>query len=459
MNRISRHTLYGAFALTLLSACDKKLDLQPYQSIDAATALTTSKDVEATLLGAYSGLGGYYLYGGQIQLTADLMADDKEISWGGTFVDPGQFYDKTLLKNNGFVQRIWTDAYNVINGCNSVLATMSKVDAAKKNRIEGEARFIRGSLYFELVKLFGKTWGDGDNAANPGVPLVTTPTNLTPTSEDLAALALRRNSVAEVYAQVLDDLTKAESLLPDAATTTTSGKMTGQATKWAAAAMLSRVYLMQLNYAGARDAANRVINSKKYALNELYEFSFNNVNQNSPENIFSTQVTSQDGDNSLRTFYSIDERGDIEILRKHVLLYEDGDDRLSLFGVSGGSIYTFKYNAQFSNVPILRLAEMYLTRAEANFRLGTSVGDSPLNDVNLIRARANLGALASTALNLAAILKERKLELMFEGQLLYDLKRTRRPVGTIAWNSERLVYPVPQRETDVNKNLTQNPGY
>ncbi len=446
------YILLAAITLTV-SSCGDKLDIAPTQSIDQDVALTTSKDVEAALIGAYDALGDYYVWGGQIQMSSDLLAATNELQWLGSFVDPGQFYDKRILTNNLYASNIWTESYNTINICNNVLANIDKVDAAKKNRIQGEALFIRASVYFELVRLFAKTWGDGDNTVNPGVPLV-----LTPTTEINNGSYVSRNSVAQVYAKVLEDLTAAESLLPDAASTSTSGKMTGQATKWAAAGILSRVYLMQQNYAAARDAANRVIQSNRYALNQDYAASFNLVNMNSPENIFSTQVTSQDGDNSLRTFYSIDSRGEIHITANHLNEYEPGDERANLF-YEDDDFFTEKFNTIYSNVPIIRLAEMYLTRAEANFRLNTSVGATPLADINLIRNRVSLPALTSTSLTLNAILKERKLELMFEGHLLHDLKRTRRSVGAISFNANNLVYPIPQRETDVNSQLVQNPGY
>jgi starch-binding outer membrane protein, SusD/RagB family len=111
----------------------------------------------------------------------------------------------------------------------------------------------------------------------------------------------------------------------------------------------------------------------------------------------------------------------------------------------------------------MRLAEMYLTRAEANFRLSSAVGDTPLNDINRIRTRAGLANRVT--LTLDDILRERQLELAFEGHYLHDLKRTRRSTAGSnnsngpAWNSPLLIFPIPQRELDVNVNLTQNDGY
>jgi hypothetical protein len=163
----------------------------------------------------------------------------------------------------------------------------------------------------------------------------------------------------------------------------------------------------------------------------------------------------------MNLFYAPDEfggRGDITILQPHLDLYEAGDERATLFFADANGIQrTGKWIEIFGNVNIVRLAEMYLTRAEANFREGTAVGDTPLNDVNTIRDRAELPPL--TAVDLDAILLERKLELAFEGHLLHDLKRTQQPVGGLVFDAPELVYPIPQREIDVNDNLQQNEGY
>ncbi|MCU0451824.1 MAG: RagB/SusD family nutrient uptake outer membrane protein [Bernardetiaceae bacterium] len=102
---------------------------------------------------------------------------------------------------------------------------------------------------------------------------------------------------------------------------------------------------------------------------------------------------------------------------------------------------------------------MYLTRAECNARLNTSVGASPADDVNRIRTRAGLPNLTASTASVATILRERRLELAFEGTLIHDLRRTQSNVSTFPYNADRLVMPVPQREIDTNRNLVQNPGY
>jgi hypothetical protein len=147
----------------------------------------------------------------------------------------------------------------------------------------------------------------------------------------------------------------------------------------------------------------------------------------------------------------------MKIQAAHLTNYESTDVRRAFFVISGGSRYTQKHLDRFGDVPVIRLAEMYLTRAEANFRQNTAVGATPLADVNLIRKRAGLADLTTATLD--AILKERVAELSLEGNNLFESRRLAKSVGTLAWNAPSLILPIPQREMDVNKELKQNEGY
>ncbi|MDX2306496.1 MAG: RagB/SusD family nutrient uptake outer membrane protein [Microscillaceae bacterium] len=441
--------MYLFAGLLILSSCDKRLDIEPAQSISPEEALSTSKGVQATLIGAYASMGDADVYGGRVYVAPDLLADNGDVTWSGTFQGLTQIFNKEIPIDNGFVEDTWLDSYEVINVANNVLSAIDVVIEADQERVEGEAKFIRGSIYFELIKLYAKTYQDGSPASNPGVPIVLEPTR--GVTEGPA-----RNTVEEVYTQIIADLTDAEGLLPES-----NGFF---ANKYAATAMLSRVYLMQGNYAAARDAADRVISSDEFELVDYYPDEFPYPGQvrvdNTSEDIYAQQVSDQNGTNSLNQFYASSAdggRGDIQIENQHLDLYEDDDERLDLFFNDDGSIRTGKFSNVFGNVKIIRLAEMYLTRAEANFRLGTSVGATALEDINTIRDRVGLDDL--TALTLDDILKERYLELAFEGQFLHDIKRTQGSVGNLPWNSPKLVYPIPQRELIVNPNLVQNEGY
>lgn len=438
-----------------MASCTSQLDIKPVNSVATGQALSTASDLNALLVGAYDGLSGINLYGGSLIRDGELLAtvpSSGDVNWTGTFTAPQQIYTKNILVNNGQADVTWTDAYRTINICNTVLANLNLAATTDQARIEGEAKFIRGSLYFELVRFFGKDWSDGDPNASLGVPLVTTPTvNLDANSN------VPRSTVAAVYTQVLADLTDAEAKLP--------ATNSFFATKGAAGAQLSRVYLQKADYANAANAANRVITSKTYQLVDTdlvfdtREFQ-NGINSN--ETIFAIQITDQDGINDVNTFYASSSeggRGDIDINESFIAQFGSTDRRAGLFYDDDGLFRTEKFINQYGNIQVLRLAEMYLTRAEANFRSGTTIGDTPLNDVNVIRNRAGATLLTTAQLTLANILRERRFELAFEGTYIHDIKRTKASVGTLPYNSPKLLFPIPLREITTNPALLQNAGY
>lgn len=443
--------LYLLLALLLATGCSKKLDIKPTQSISEDQVFTNDANIKAALNGAYDKISSGSLLGGDLQLFAELLAADGEIRWAGTYNQPEEVYNKAILTNNSYVFSTWSTAYSAINICNNIISAINVVNADDRDRIRGEALFLRGLMYFELVKLFGQPYSAGNTTSNLGVPLIITPTigNISDANR------VPRNTVEEVYTQVLDDLTDAKTLLPE--------ENGVYATTYMAAAVLSRVYLQMANYVGARDEANYVIESGYYDMPSTYAASFNNT-ANSSGDILAMQVTAQDGDNDMHLFWSIPDYGardgDVDVLQKHINLYEVGDARLALFYIDDLDIYrSGKWKLQYRNIPCIRLAEMYLTRAESNFRLSTNVGNTPDADINdVIRAKAGLGSITIT---LNAILLERHKELAHEGQRIHDVKRLKQSVDGFAYNDNKLVFPIPIREINAVGGgvLQQNPGY
>ena len=185
-------------------------------------------------------------YGGQIFVGADLLGDSGQLNWSGTYEQFTQIHNKTIPVTNSFVADTWLAGYKAINDVNNVLAHLDLVVDAEKDRVEGEAKFIRGSVYFDLVRMYAKAWNDGDPDSNDGVPLVLTPTTLISDANKV-----KRNTVAEVYAQVISDLTDAPQKCSEADNTYIF------ATNIAAYAMLARVYLQQQDYANALQAENK----------------------------------------------------------------------------------------------------------------------------------------------------------------------------------------------------------
>jgi hypothetical protein len=431
----------------LLASCENELDLRPAQSISEEQALENEANIKAVLVGAYDELGSGNLFGGESLRNSELQGGDGEILWVGTFSAPREIFLKDMIAENGDAQGTWIDAYETINIANNVLTGLDKVNESDRAVVEGEALFIRALVYFELVRFYALPFEPGGGNTQVGVPLILTPTRSITSDNNVA-----RANVSQVYDQILADLIQAEANLP----LTNSWR----ASSTAASAALARVYLQMGDFSNARDKANVVIESGFYTLVLNYPEAFNR-DANSTEDIFAIQVTNQDGTNSMNTFFSIPDfggrDGDIDVLDGHLNLYDPADERLSLFYLGNGAVRSGKWNNQFGNIGLFRLAEMYLVRAECNERLGTAVGASPEEDYNTVHTRAGLPEVMDVSLE--EILLERRLELAHEGFRIHDIKRLQQSIGGYAYNSDVLVFPIPARELDANPNLTQNPGY
>lgn len=439
-------SLFGA----ILTGCEDRLELEPRQQISVEVATGTEENIENILIGTYAEAGQSASYGGYFQLLADLYGFTDEANWIGTFSQPRQVFRKEIFVNNSFISAFWLNQYQVINQANLVIDNIGVVeDPEKQDNMEGQARFLRALSYFDLVRSYGAPYMPGQTNDQLGVPL-----SLEGITNYSVDLEIPRNTVGEVYNQIINDLQQAYQMLP--------ASNSFFADKYAAQALLARVYLQQGNYEGARDAAHDVIENSGHSLTSTYAEAFNN-DANVSEDIFSFQVTTQSGTNWLNVHYADQSfggrGGDVTINEGFIQRYGENDDRGDFFYISEQEEepLTSKYTNQYGNIALIRLAEMYLIRAEANFVLGTELGQTPLKDINMLRARANANLL--TSVTLADIWEERELELAFEGFLIHDLQRTMRPVGDIPYNDNSLTFPIPEREMDANSLLVQNPGY
>jgi len=433
------------------TACDDNLDIEPEQNLSPEVATESPANVKKILNNVYGVARDNGSYGGGIVLASELIGNSGDLSWNGTYVSPAEYNEKAILSDNGFVESIWVNAYDISNEANIVLANLNVfTDDSEKDITEGEAKFLRGMAYFDIARLYSKAYVPGTQNSQPAVPIV-----LTAVVDASLIEYPARNTLEEVYAQVISDLTDAYDLLP-----ATNGIY---ATKYSAAALLARVYLEMGDYDNARDMANDVITNSGASLSS-FEDAFNN-DQNSGEDLFAWQVTSQDvSANDFSTFWGGADFGgrngdpDVSINSEHFTIYDDPNDARALFFYeTNRGTATTKWQYQFGNIPFLRLAEMYLVRAESNFRQSSEIGDSPLNDINTLRDRVNASLFET--MDLATILIERKRELAFEGFALFDAKRLGENVGSIPYNANQLILPIPLREMDVNPNLTQNEGY
>jgi hypothetical protein len=428
--------------LFFLLSCADQLNVEPTLSISDDAALSSAASINKLLIGTYKIAGAANSHGGWVQVFSDLLGADDQVTWNGTFTEPREALTKNMLAGNIIIGDIWRNLYKVISQSNLVLDHLDVyTDDAERMKVEGEARFLRALNYFELVRLYGND--------TKGVPL-----RLEPIDDYGADLSISRNSTSDVYGAIELDLTSAMSLLPD--------DNDVFADKYAAEALLARVHFYQGHYDEARDAADDVITNGGKALSATFADAFNH-DQDNDEDIFAMQVTSQSGENQLVISYASEDLGgrggDISINQAYLDLFDDPNDQRATFYYDNpkGDHLTGKFTNQFGHVPIIRLAEMLLIRAECNVRLGTSTGASPLDDVNAIRQRSGAAPLAAVTVD--DILLERQRELAFEGFGIYDIKRTQGSVQGIPYNDPRLVMPIPQSEMDTNSLMEQNEGY
>ncbi len=459
------------FVLALTFSCEDQLNVVPEDNVASNTVFGSLATINGAVVGIYSKNQSGDL-NGMAQLTTDFMADDVEFV--GSFPSLQEIDQYETLATNASIDNIWLDAYELIGAANNIIVNLPNVNPdevtglteADKTKFIGEAKFLRALANFQLVNLFAQPF-QISNGANLGIPLVTKPFE----GGDISDFQLERSSVNEVHAAIQLDLLDAIAALPeDNALRANAG---------AARALMARLHLYRGEWAQAADFANQVITSGQYSLATDYDF-FDD-NPASSENIFSAINTATDGpqetagsDEVYVNFYNAAPggRGDAPFSQDLIDTFaaEAGDRRFSELSIAasdaGGNdtFFTTKYPDVVNNASdgmILRITEMYLIRAEANFQDGTSVGDTPLNDINRLRSRASLADLGSVDLDV--ILLERRKELCFEGHRRMDLLRNNRnlrPGGGAASapGADKVIFPIVDDEITNNPNITQNPG-
>jgi len=506
---ISKH-FGGAFLLSLglLAGCTNKfLEESPSDQITDANFYKTQNDAIQAVTAAYSELTKEGQYNAALW-AMDIAADISTTGGGGGSdgIEYTQLDDYNTPSTNFVAQRLWQGSFIAVQRANIVLQKVPLItgmDPAIQKRCLGEAQFIRAKMYFDLVRAFGD------------VPLYATqPTNL-----DQVNIA--RSPAADVYKQIEADLTSAITNLP----TSYSGGDLGRATRWAAQGLLAKVLLTEGRKAEAAVQAKAVIDGSGKTMWASYgdNFKVENENNNAKESLYEVQFVNgrnQYDRNSVGSamnqffaprrgglvpagdgygfnvpepdFVNGYEAGDT---RKAVTVWVPGDVSPngslqpkslpgSPFGYDCKKWFVGMVNTNIwdspLNVPVLRLAEMYLIVAEG---LGaTPDGFEALNkvrrrafgvDYNTPNAAHDLNAGSAPDFQ-AAVMRERKYELAFEFDRWFDLKRTKSLVSVMTAQSAYLatvgvrrgvptdknyVFPIPQTELDANPKLVQNPGY
>ena len=434
-------------ATFIFTSCEKVLNFQGQMSLNSETALSSTQGLQTALIGAYDRLQSGDLYGGNIWSGGEILAGNAIKSGEGNIVyEETQMIDKILTPDNRISASLWSNAYWTINEVNSIIQAIPDVNdddiEANKNRIKGEALFIRALLHFDLVRYFGNHENGYNNGL--GVPLLTEPTGITGKPA--------RASIDEVYEQCITDLKEAIDLLP----VTNSNR----ATSYAASALLSRIYFYHQDWKKAIDAADFVINSGAFVLSDSMPLNYADYDQEglSKEVIFAVMSSESDiSCGTLNNYYRKAGGPKFSPSNNFVFIMStDGskDKRFAhFFAQIDSKWFTTKFDNKYFSVPIIRLAELYLIRGEA--KLMSNNPDGAKDDINIIRHRAGLEDL-TTKVSPIKFYIERTRELCFEGDNFFNMKRLGYKIAGYDWNARELLYLIPQRELDVNPNLVQN---
>jgi hypothetical protein len=431
----------------LLSACDV-LNVDPEDAIPADKAFKDKQGIERGIVGTYSSLQSLSYFGRSYVVMGDLSADNLVHPPDATNADMAEIATNAILPENSAVANIWASLYEGINDANNIIVKVPGISGMtdeEKNQALGEMYFIRALNHFNLVNFFGK------------VPLKTKPT------VGVASLDVPRDEVDQVYAQVIEDLTFSAANLED------NVSVKARATKYAAIALLARVYLYHGDFDLAWEKANEVINNGGYTLPGNFADIF--AADGSAETIFEIDFSEVDRNRIAEYNFPKTLNGRREVAPSPDLIsaFLPGDTRKDVsVAFDGPQAYANKYNdlsKGTDNVIVLRLAEMYLIRAEAELHRGDADLGAVRDDINILRNRAEVPEVtASTAADLLlAVESERRLELCFEGQRWFDLVRTGRAtvLKSTVTNSTKTLYPIPAAELQTNKNpgMIQNDGY
>ena len=493
-------------AASLSSCVNDWLDVAPSDGTDADAALTSSSDLDAARTGMYKALKGNSslvdYYGMQFFVYGDVHAGDdyQYNNIGGS--NRASFYcDMNYQTASEFTSSTssstvtWKSPYIVIGRANRIIAAaeggaLSDAAEAKAtiDQYAAEAKVLRALAHFDLVRIYGKPYTE-DQGASHGVPLVT---------EVLESNAKpARSTVAEVYTQVVKDLT--EAISSNALATETEP---GYVSVWGAKAILSRVYLNMGDYANALSVAEDIIKNSGAALwtRDQYFKAWDAGTPNESEFLFRLNVSGSTDNNDLNGIGNLQGRdgykemvatkkfvdmlsADANDVRNDMFLPATADKEVAAFGTN--KVYLNKLRGQGGNlrnvtiIPIIRLSEVYLTAAECAFRTNDKAkAVEYLNDLVKNRTTSASALATESDITLDRILIERRKELIGEGQRYFDALRCNETIVRYTSDADKgwhktlskeaqsfdrdyfkAIAAIPQAEINANPNIKQNTGY
>lgn len=468
-----------------LSSC-KKEDLEPIPTnvVADVSAFESENRILGQVNGLYATIKNAGLYGGRYQIFNDIRGGDFQNDRTNvvTGFDIWNYTPSNSSSNS--VQAVWSRAYYAINLANVFLAGMDARGAEVvgndlANNYRAEARFVRAMCYYALLQFYARPYWDG-NGNKPGVPLRLT-SNTGPGEYDLA-----RSSVAEVYTQILDDLTFAEQNLP--ATYSTPALRTTRAHKNTAIAFKTRVYLSMQQYGNVITEANKIVSAGapfsaetgvEHELQESIATVFSNYT--TTESILSmpfSDVEAPGTQNQLGYYYGHSTmnggNGEYSLLSTGIISNAGwaADDARRGFNVTVGTrVYLNKYpkGAPFTDfAPVIRYAEVLLSLAEAITRNTNTVDDRAIALLNAVRQRSDpdtefaAGDFANWEELANAILIERRIELLGEGLAGADYTRLGLPlpakpgVTAVQPTQQEYIWPISSTELLLNSLMVDN---
>jgi hypothetical protein len=468
MKRLKKIARLGAILpmVTVAFACND-LGLEPFANVSNNAYFATIGDFEAAIVGVYDQISLDDYYGRSIHLMSDIMGDDVKQAGSANRYQEFADFEGQVVTGHNFERELWAEGYEAINMLNMIINAEADLPSGVQSdytQIMGEAYALRGLVYFDLVRMYGQHYTFTPGGNHPGVPLVL---------ESDVTILPSRNTVGEVYVQLLEDLNTGIGMMSE----TRAGPF--MMSREAAQAILSRVYLYMEDWSNVVSMANSVINSGKYSLVEGQTYVDMFAVGGTSEAVFELRYneTDNEGSNSLGGMYRASGYGDYLPARDLLDLLDPADLRWEMFVTDDlltGIYASHRVNKwptqnNVDNIPVIRLAEVYLNRAEANARLGQAVAAQA--DLDLIRQRSLPTAPAVTATGQALldeIALERRIELAYEGHRIHDLMRHQMDVVRVdvtgdvdfmAYPCNFCILPVPQLETDTNPNMAQNVGY
>ena len=470
-----KKTIFYLAALTLVTAsCQDFLIEEPKLSQSNELTLSKFEGLDNSTAGAYLYFQSASWYGCQYILNGELMAGNatnpKSLPGSGRYrtAEPWSFTESSTWST-------WAYAYYTINAVNNVLTNLEgKVGSGVKqsdiDNLEAECLFLRAFCHFQLVNIYSQPYLKGANKGEMGVPVML--------KSEIGSPA--RNTVGEVYDQVVKDLLRAESLMSDNYQRASVTDPLATVTKPAIQALLSRVYLYMGEWQKCADYATKVINSGKFKMAAKADYAgiwSKSIADKGGEIIFEIYSSKKNdswdesGWTMLPYITSIEGSADVCATNDLYDLYEDADVRKSLFQDNEADHFLIKYpgkpgsvDPKENNIPVLRLAEMYLNRAEAIYNGAAIANVSAQSDLDVI---TNARGASQVSPGTETIFTERRRELAFEGHIYFDYKRLGKNITRndfratqnkdVAFPGKIWAMPVPKAECDANPNMVQNP--